>query len=146
MKWCAFLPSRSARQIVSALLACVACSGSLPSEPDTLTSGIVVYEHDHYGGESGLITSDISDLSDFTGPCEHDDLFSDDPIYDWEDCISSVRVAPGWSATLYRDTGYESDSLVIAFDVVNLEHVRGHCSKGGLGDCVSSVRVRKVQP
>jgi hypothetical protein len=145
MHWRPQSPLRSAVTVVLTLLSCTGCQGSLPTEPEHLTTGIVVYEGDHYNGESGHITSDISDLSDFTGPCEHDDPFSADPLYNWEDCISSVRVAPGWRATLYRDTGYESDSLEITGDVPDLERVYGHCWKGGLGDCVSSVRVSKIQ-
>jgi hypothetical protein len=138
-------PLSSAVTVVLTLLPGLGCEGSLPSEPDVLTTGIVVYEDDHYNGESGHITSDISDLSDFTGPCEHDDPFSDEPLFTWGDCISSVRVAPGWRATLYRDSEYDSDSLHITSDVPDLERVYGHCLKGGLGDCVSSVRVSKIQ-
>jgi hypothetical protein len=61
---------------------------------------------------------------------------------DWNDCISSVRVAPGWRATIYKDTGYRDDSLDVTADVPTLQVVAGDCSKGGLNDGVSSVRVR----
>ena len=54
------------------------------------------------------------------------------------------RVAPGWRATIYRGTNYRDDALEIAEDVPNLQLVREHdCDKGGLNDCVSSVRVSR---
>ena len=83
----------------------------------------------------------IADLREFRGPCfEGDDASS----RDWTDCVSSVRVAPGWRATLYRGTNYDDDSLEITEDVANLQLVRQHdCDRGGLNDCVSSVRVRR---
>jgi hypothetical protein len=136
--------------VVLVLLACSACMADLPTAPDELTSGIVVYQYANYGGESAQITSDISDLSHFRGPCEHtgysDPEEGDSYYYDWEDCISSVRVAPGWRATLFRDSGYDSDSLQITADIPNLKRVHGHRSKDGMGDCLSSIRVRKIQP
>jgi hypothetical protein len=138
-------PLSSAVTAVLTLLPGLGCEGSLPSEPEVLTEGIVVYVDDHYKGESGLITRDISDLNLYDGPCENDDLFSDEPMLTWGDCISSVRVAPGWRATLYRDSDYDSDSLVITSNVPDLERVYGHCLKGGLGDCVSSIRVSRIQ-
>lgn len=65
-------------------------------------------------------------------------------VGDWNDCVSSVRVAPGWRATLYRDPNYHDAALEITADVPNLQLVREHdCSHGGLNDCVSSVRVRQ---
>jgi hypothetical protein len=144
-------PGGSALAMVLALLPCSGCLDSLPTAPEELTSGIVVYQYANYGGESALITEDIAHLSSFRGPCEHSDPSyvegEDDDIYhDWEDCISSVRVAPGWSATLFRDSGYHSDSLQIVADVPNLKRVHGHRSKKGMGDCLSSIRVRKIQP
>ena len=58
--------------------------------------------------------------------------------------MSSVRVAPGWRATLYRDPNYRDDALEITEDAADLQLVRQHdCDRGGLNDCVSSVRVRE---
>ena len=118
---------------------------SLPAAPSELTTGIVVYEHANFQGAAAHITSDISDLRNMRGPCEHE---SGGPpptttSYDWNDCISSVRVANGWSATLYRGTGYNDDSLEIVADVPNLQLVTHDCSNDGLNDCVSSIRVRR---
>ena len=113
----------------------------LPMAPTALTTGVILYEHANFLGNSAHLTADIADLRDFRGPCfEGDDASS----RDWNDCVSSVRVAPGWRATLYRGANYGDDSLEITEDVANLQLVRQHdCDRGGLNDCVSSVRVRR---
>jgi hypothetical protein len=113
----------------------------LPMAPTALTAGVILYEHANFLGNSAHLTADIADLRDFRGPCfEGDDASS----RDWNDCVSSVRVAPGWRATLYRGANYGDDSLEITEDVANLQLVRQHdCDRGGLNDCVSSVRVRR---
>ena len=126
-------------------LAC-GCRQSLPTAPSELETGITVYEHANFLGESAHITRDISDLRDFRGPCQHVDTSvptSPSISHDWNDCISSVRIAPGWRATIYRDTGYRDDALDINADVPNLQQVSGDCPVGGLNDCVSSVRIRR---
>jgi hypothetical protein len=113
----------------------------LPMAPTSLTTGIILYEHANFLGNSAHLTADLQDLRDFRGPCiEGDDASS----RNWNDCASSVRVAPGWRATLYRGTNYRDDALEITADVANLQLVREHdCDEGGLNDCVSSVRVRQ---
>ena len=129
-----------------ALLTASGCQESLPAGPSELTTGIIVYEHANFQGESAHITSDTSNLSDFKGPCEHSDTDSNgvsSTSHDWNDCISSVRVAPGWRATIYRGNGYHDDALEISTDVPNLQLVAGDCPHDGLNDCVSSVRVRR---
>lgn len=136
---------------VMALLAAtlgIGCQNRLPTAPSELTTGIVVYEDANFQGRSAHITEDIRDLSTVSGPCEHFDANggsggSGRYDYDWNDCISSVRVAPGWRATLYRDDGYRDDELTITADMPNLQLVRQHdCPHDGLNDCVTSVRVR----
>ena len=113
----------------------------LPMAPSPFTAGIILYEHANFLGNSAHLTADTPDLRDFRGPCLHGD---DASARDWNDCVSSVKVAPGWRATLYRDPNYRDDALEIAADVPNLQLVREHdCSRGGLNDCVSSVRVRQ---
>jgi hypothetical protein len=113
----------------------------LPMAPTSLTAGIILYEHANFLGNSAHLTGDVPDLREFRGPCIKGD---DASSRDWNDCVSSVRVAPGWRATLYRDPNYHDDALEIAEDVANLQLVREHdCDRGGLNDCVSSVRVRQ---
>jgi hypothetical protein len=113
----------------------------LPMAPSELTAGVILYEHANLLGNSAHLTADMPDLRDFRGPCLHGD---DASSRDWNDCVSSVRVAPGWRATLYRDPDYRDDALDITADVSNLQLVRQHdCPHDGLNDCVSSVRVRQ---
>jgi hypothetical protein len=113
----------------------------LPMAPTPFTAGIILYEHANFLGNSAHLTGDLPDLRNFRGPCFQGD---DASSRDWNDCVSSVRVAPGWRATLYRAPNYRDDALEITEDVANLQLVREHdCDKGGLNDCVSSVRVRQ---
>jgi len=113
----------------------------LPMAPTPLTTGVILYEHANFLGNSAHLTSDLPDLRDFRGPCLHGD---DASTRDWNDCVSSVRVAPGWRVTLYRDPNFHDDAIEITSDVANLQLVREHdCDEGGLNDCVSSVRVRR---
>jgi hypothetical protein len=120
---------------------------SLPTGPSDPETGIVVYEHANFLGDSAHITGDVRDLADVRGPCEHFEGDGNDGgryVYTWNDCISSVRVAPGWSATLYRDDGYRDDSLDLTADAPNLQLITQHdCPHDGLNDCVTSVRVRR---
>jgi hypothetical protein len=110
--------------------------------PTALTTGVILYEHANFLGNSAYLTADISDLRDFRGPCIHDS--EDASSRNWNDCVSSVRVAPGSRATLYRGTNFRDDALELTEDIANLQLVRGHdCDRGGLNDCVSSVRVRQ---
>jgi hypothetical protein len=122
----------------------VACElKHLPTAPDELVDGIVVYEEANYRGRSAHITSDIADLRTVDGPCAHSD--SERGTYlDWNDCISSVKVAPGWQATLYRDDNYRDDERTTTVDLPNLQLVSEHdCPHDGLNDCVTSIRVRR---
>ena len=113
----------------------------LPMSPTTPSDGIVLFEHANFLGNSAYITGDIPDLREFKGPCVHGG--GDDAAFDWNDCVSSVRVAPGWRATIYKDTNYRDDSLEITADAPNLQLVPGDCDHAGLNDCISSVRVRR---
>ncbi len=140
----------TARAAFTALLALAAggagCENPrLPTGPSELTSGIVVYEDANFRGQSAHITGDVRDLADVRGPCEHydSDATGGRYYYDWNDCISSVRVAPGWRATLFRDDNFRDDSLEITADVANLQLERHDCPHDGLNDCVTSVRVRQ---
>src|SRR5262245_11659179 len=90
---------------VIAMAACLACDElpTLPTEPSELVQGIVVYEHANFQGRSAHITRNMNDLGSWDGPCEHTSDSGNggtDTVFDWNDCISSVRVAPGWEATL----------------------------------------------
>src|SRR5689334_13316472 len=112
----------------------------LPTAPSEFSAGVILYEHANYLGNASHITGDIADLRDYDGPCHHDDGEND--WDDWDDCVSSIKVAPGWRATLYRGAHFTDDALEVVGDVPNLQLVRGDCPHDGLNDCVSSLRVR----
>ena len=132
---------------VIASLAVAGCQKSLPSAPSELVTGITIYEDANYRGRSALLTRDARDLEDFSGPCEHSELVSTANgsttryVYDWNDCISSIRVAPGWRAVVYRDDNFDGDSLVLTSDTPNLQLVPGRCDHDGMNDCITSIRV-----
>jgi hypothetical protein len=129
--------------LASALLSLHGCEDKLPTAPSDLTSGIVIYEDANFLGRSAHITADISDLEAVRGPC----LESDDPDVseNWDDCTSSVRVAPGWRATLYEDKNYHGWAADVGEEnVANFQLVRGPCSRDTFNDCASSVRVFRV--
>ena len=137
--------SRASGLVTVVALAALAhgCSPpELPMAPTPLATGVILYEHANFLGNSAHLTADISDLRDFRGPCVHSD--GESSSHDWNDCASSVRVAPGWRATLYRGANYRDDALEITGDVANLQLVSQHdCDERGLNDCVTSVRVRQ---
>jgi len=126
--------------IVCMLLVLDGCRDRLPTAPSELTAGIVIYQHANFLGESAHITADISDLEKVRGPCERRD---DDSVTDsWDDCVSSVRVAPGWRATLYEDPNFKGWAADVGEEnVANYQLTRGPCSRDTFNDCASSVRV-----
>src|SRR5688572_7851848 len=124
---------------VVALAILSGCELTLPGAPSELTTGIVIYEHANYLGESAHITKDISDLKSVSrGPCRTDDASN------WNDCVSSVRVAPGARATLHRDPNFKGESLEITVDVPNLQLEKGTCPHDGLNDCVTSIQIGRL--
>ena len=129
-----------ARAAATAFLLLAGCENRLPGAPTELTSGVTIYEHANFMGASALLTRDVSDLRDYSGPCEH----SSNTYGDWNDCVSSVKVAPGWRATIYRDDDFHGGSLELTADAPNLQLVPGDCPHDGFNDCITSVRVRPL--
>jgi hypothetical protein len=126
------------------------CEERLPTAPSDLVTGVVVYEHADYAGKSAHITSDIAYLhDDLRGPClkvvgPNLPPLAPASVEDgWDDCISSIRVAPGWGAILYMDRDFNNDQLHVTEDIPNLTHVPGRCAKGGFNDCVTSIRLNR---
>jgi hypothetical protein len=130
------------------VLQAVACEQpTLPTAPSDLLAGLVIYEHANFLGRDAHITADISDLKEFDGPCKHESTSGSPPTtttsYDWNDCVSSARVAPGWVATLYRDDDFKGQSFEVTSDASNLQVVPGSCDHDGLNDCVTSIRIAR---
>jgi len=119
---------------------------TLPGAPSEVTSGVTIYEHAGFAGGSALLTRDVRDLRDYAGACRHETSaypYGTTVTFDWNDCISSIKVAPGWRATVYRDDGFSGESLEVTADVSNLQFVSGSCDHDGLNDCITSIRVRR---
>jgi hypothetical protein len=131
------------RQIIATAVLCVlgglACREGLPTAPSDLETGIIIYEHADYLGEAAHITTNVSDLKDFEGPCIEPD--GDGGGTDvWNDCVSSIRVAPGWYAHVYEHDDFDGDYIEVAADVPNLRFAGPGCSNG-FNDCITSIRV-----
>src|SRR4029450_6808579 len=134
----------AARMLVLLVLALLipACSESLEIlGPTPAGEGITIYLHADYAGPSQAINRDLSDLEKVEGPCTHGGE-GEKPT--WSDCMSSVRVEPGWSVTLYRDDDFKGRSVTLTADTPNLKMLPGPCD-GSFNDCVSSMRVTKTQ-
>jgi hypothetical protein len=130
--------------------ACLAlgCENTLPPAGplfDVAPTGINIYEHADYSGVSGHLSADVSDLSDYAGGCNESCTYtqygSDCTSY-WGDCISSIKVAPGWKATIFVKPDFEGGSEELTADVPDLSQMPGPC-KGNWNDCISSIRVRR---
>ena len=125
---------RRAILLTVAILALVVCSDT-HTGPD---EGITFFEHPNFEGSSHTTKFDVFDFDRISGPCGGGgDAFSSS---DWDNCISSLQVSPGWEATLYEHDEYEGDTLIVTGDIRNLDDVSGPCGNDW-DDCISSVRV-----
>ncbi len=109
-----------------------------------------IYEDISYGGASLAVTSDIPSLSVLSGPCG---WFSNT----WNDCISSIKVTPGYALVLYKDANYQgsfvvktSDDSSLVDDVFNdmvssIQVVSGVCPIDvGTTDLAGNVMVKRT--
>ncbi len=122
------------RQLVSITLATTwlaACSG--PTNPSGSLEGVTIFEHTNFDGIARTFGADERDFLALGGPC-----------MTWDNCASSIRVQPGWSATIYEDPNFLGAALVITSDLPNLHNVRGPCGDEW-DDCISSIRVVRSQ-
>jgi hypothetical protein len=129
------------RQIITTglLLLSFGCQESLPTAPSALETGIIVYEHADFLGATAHITTNVSDLKDYKGPCLEPDG-DGSGVEVWNDCISSIRVAPGWRAHLYEHDDFDGDYIEVTQDIANLR-VEGTGCSNGFNDCITSIRV-----
>ena len=127
------------------------CSSGLPTAPSELMKGIGIYQDADFRGRSASVMTSIRDLGNLSsGPCKAVDTgasvinfisgalaggsTSTIESKSWDDCISSIRVAPGAHAIVYRDPDFHGQSLEIVSDVPDLKLVR-------MNDEISSIRV-----
>ena len=114
----------------------VACGGS-PTTPGE--KALTVFVDRDYGGSWHDVSGDWPNLKDTGGPCNQDQYGGGG---NWDDCVSSIRLSPGWVATAYRDRNFSGPTLEITQDIPNLRNLSGPCDHG-FDDCVSSIRVSR---
>jgi hypothetical protein len=133
--------------LLISLIPSMGCQKKLPLSPSDWSSGIIIYEHANYLGESAFVEKDIANLDDYKGPCfttsTNSSTNTSDTHYFWKNCISSIRVAAGWKATLYVDTNFRGKSVEISADVSNLQLLPGDCDHDGFNDCIESIKVAR---
>jgi hypothetical protein len=116
----------------------VACGGS-PTAPVPADEGIIIYRDINFRSDSEPLNRDVENLERLDGPC--DKTSNDDVVIEtWGDCISSVRVNPGRTATLYEHDNFRGRSFTITEGSPNLTTVPGPC-RNSFNDCISSIRV-----
>ena len=120
--------------------AATACSSMQPLGPTPADEGIIIYLHADFAGPSQALNVDVPDLANVQGSCSSG---QEGETPSWSDCISSVKVMPGWRATLYRDANYKGANIVVTADTPNLQLLPGPCDKNSFNDCVSSIRVAR---
>lgn len=129
--------------VVSVALILAGCGGLATLGPTPPGEGIVMYLHASFAGPSQALNVDVEDLEKVEGPCSRGEE-GEQPT--WSDCISSVRVLPGWSATLYRDRAFKGRSVTLSGDAPDLRAFPGPCDDDSFNDCVSSIRVSRLSP
>jgi hypothetical protein len=120
---------------------------TLPSPPAPLTRGVVIFQDANFGGAAAHVTGDLASLRGYGSPCVETADTGDDPYFSvgsrtWSNCISSVRVAPGWQAVLYAGNNFTGGHVEVTGDVPDLRDVPGGCADN-FNDCVSSIRVSR---
>jgi hypothetical protein len=115
-------------------------AGVHPLGPTPADEGIVIYMHANYAGPSQALNVDVADLGRVEGSCSSG---AEGETPTWADCVSSVKLMPGWTATLYEKANYKGDSVTLTSDTPNLSDLRGPCSRDTFNDCVSSIRVKR---
>jgi hypothetical protein len=107
--------------------------------PTPAGEGITIYIHAGFIGSSQALSVDVTNLEKVEGPCTSRQE-GEQPT--WGDCISSIRVEEGWSATLYRDDDFKGERVTLTESALDLRDLRGPCD-GSFNDCVSSIRIRR---
>ncbi|MGH9321512.1 MAG: hypothetical protein ACRD21_06560 [Vicinamibacteria bacterium] len=108
------------------------------------TEGLTFFEHPDFEGNSITLAGGFSDFDDLRGPCNR----TTNPVTgatgdgDWDNCISSVMVSPGWEGTASEHDDYQGETLAITQNITDLDDVRGPCGDDW-DDCISSLQVSR---
>ena len=106
--------------------------------PAPVDQGIIIFIHSEFRGTSQVLAADVSNLGRVEGPCAKED--EESVALTWDDCVSSIKVMPGWGVTVYRDRDFRGGSRELTGDTLSLAAISGSCD-GTFNDCVSSLRV-----
>jgi len=117
---------------------CLRRQSNHPSRADA-GDGITIYADPRFKGPSYLLFTDVEDLDDVKAECFKTSGFSS---FNFDDCISSIRVPPGLKVTVCEDPHYRGASVTFTSDVADLDDVRGPCGED-FDDCISSIRVSR---
>jgi hypothetical protein len=117
-----------------------------PASPSTEKALTVFVDRD-YGGSWHDVTGDWANLNSVGGPCNQVTTANGSGGTttsggNWDDCVSSIRLSPGWVATGYRDRNFSGPTFEITQDIPNLRNIAGPCDHG-FDDCLSSIRVSR---
>jgi hypothetical protein len=124
--------------VLATVLVAACASDVMPLGPTPAGEGVVIFLHAGFAGPSQALNLDVPDLSRVEGACSNGE---EGETPSWSDCISSVKVMPGWTATLYRDKNYKGASVAVDADAPSLRDLPGPCDRDSFNDCVSSIRV-----
>jgi len=95
-------------------------------------AGVFIFKQEEFGGGNGsLLREDVSDLGDLPAACVG---------LTWDNCISSILLSGGWSATLFELAGFEGDSLIVVTSIEDLSNFGG--AGFGWDNKTSSIKIR----
>jgi hypothetical protein len=107
--------------------------------PTPVGEGIVIYMHADFSGPSQALNLDVVDLGKVEGSCSSG---AEGEVPTWADCVSSVKVMPGWMAVLYHKAKFQGESVKLTSDSPNLRDLPGPC-KDTFNDCAVSIRITR---
>jgi hypothetical protein len=115
------------------------CGWGGPTHPTAaFGEGVSLYQHSLYRGDRVTLSGDVANLRTLGGPCSTDEESGSH----FDDCVSSLRIPAGWTATVFRDRNFSGASATYNADVPDLDVVAGPCSPG-FNDCISSIRIAR---
>ena len=108
------------------------------------SEGVTVYESPNFSGSSHIFASSHTNLFEIASGCPGvviEDFGGRRTLPgNWDGCVSSIMVPPGWEATLYSTFHFFGSALEVTSDNRDLGDVQGPCD-GDWDDCTSSIRV-----
>jgi hypothetical protein len=95
---------------------------------------VTIYERPNYEGEGYTLRGSILDLATLPGPCSGGN---------WNNCISSIRVSPGWRVDLWERPNAPPNDLFLPLynSIANLGDVQLPDGGGDWDDAASSIGV-----